>query len=229
MNFYLGLCELLSRLAAEDQHYVLEDLGNLVDKLRLVWGGLRAQALEEGPWDGLGQDLTIVDLGGWDPALLQELLGSGAGDKGAGGQTVSLLCVLEHEGLEGDWVDWRWNGAGDGLDLLQPEGLEGAGDNLLGLGAHQLEVELTVVDNVLDGQARGAGAASNVPEVLQLVNYLYKTSLCTANYLFFRESNLVWGNHLPGRLFIISLKFHHQCHIKKNGGKAHNINIQTFN
>merc|ERR1712131_4776 len=162
----LGLGELLGRLAADDKHDVLEDLGDLVDKLRLGWGGLGVQALEHGLWDGLGQDLAVVDLGGWDPALLQELLGAGAGDKGAGGQTVGLLSVLKHEGLEGDWVDWHWDGgARDGLDLLQPQGLEGAGDDLLGLGAHQLEVELTVVDNVLDGQASGARAASNVPGV----------------------------------------------------------------
>jgi len=162
----LGLGELLGRLAADNKHDVLEDLGDLIDKLRLGWGGLGVQALEHGLWDGLGQDLAVVDLGGWDPALLQELLGAGAGDKGAGGQTVGLLSVLKHEGLEGDWVDWHWDGgARDGLDLLQPQGLEGAGDDLLGLGAHQLEVELTVVDNVLDGQASGAGAASNVPGV----------------------------------------------------------------
>ena len=173
MDFYLGLGELLGRLAADDKHDVLEDLGDLVDKLRLGWGGLGVQALEHGLWDGLGQDLAVVDLGGWDPALLQELLGAGAGDKGAGGQTVGLLSVLKHEGLEGDWVDWHWDGgARDGLDLLQPQGLEGAGDDLLGLGAHQLEVELTVIDYVLDGQAGGARAASNVPDKVVGVIFL---------------------------------------------------------
>jgi len=147
-------------LATDDQQNFLQDLGDLGDEFGLVWGGLRVESLEESPWDGLGQDLAVSELGPWDPALGEDLLGDGVG--GDGWAAVSLLGVLVHHGLKGDWLGWLWHLAGwpDGLEL---EGLEGSGDKALGLGAHQLEVEFTVVDDGLDGHLARGGAAGNEP------------------------------------------------------------------
>ena len=44
------------------------------------------------------------------------------------------------------------------------KGLEGSGDDTFSLGTNQGQVKLAIIDNGLDGQASGRGAASNTPE-----------------------------------------------------------------
>ena len=54
-----------------------------------------------------------------------------------------------------------------------PKGLEGTGDNTFSLGTNQGQVKLAIINNGLDGQTSGRGAASNAPESIMFYIVLY--------------------------------------------------------
>ena len=157
----LGLGQ-LAGLTADDGGDVLEEGLDLLREAPLGFHG--GKALEEGLWDGLGQNLAAFQLRLWDPALVHELLGDGVGLR----KSVGGPGVLVHQGVEVDWLGWGWDGAGKSLDFLEPQRLQGSGNHLLGLGAHQADVGLAVIDNGLHDElstslgGSGAGAAGDV-------------------------------------------------------------------
>merc|ERR1712029_1148829 len=62
-------------LSTDNSHDLLQQLDDLGNKFSLGWSGFRVKTLEEGPWDGLGQNLAVLNLSPWDQALCQWLSG----------------------------------------------------------------------------------------------------------------------------------------------------------